>query len=126
MFQTLSEPTFTSFLRTSLTYLLLCSGTALFLAIVLLIAAFSRVRNLNIPPDAGFRTTLSAVPIYVVIAIDLLDLSLDFLSVPIVWIVLDRLNLRGLRDVSAIEALIPFTGPIPTLTLCWIGVRLGL
>jgi hypothetical protein len=49
---------------------------------------------------------------------------LDILAAPVVWVVLDRLGLRALRNVSAIEALIPFTQPIPTLTASWIWVRL--
>jgi hypothetical protein len=39
------------------------------------------------------------------------------------WIVLDRLGLRGLRNKAAIEALIPFTQPIPTFTLSWVAAR---
>jgi hypothetical protein len=37
--------------------------------------------------------------------------------------VLDRLGLKGLRNKAAIEALIPFTQPIPTFTLSWIAAR---
>ena len=57
-------------------------------------------------------------------AIDLLDLALDFLAAPISWLILDRLGLKALRGVSAVEALIPGTQLIPTMTLCWFGVRL--
>jgi hypothetical protein len=38
--------------------------------------------------------------------------------------ILDQLGLKALRGVSAVEALIPGTQLIPTMTLCWFGVRL--
>lgn len=82
------------------------------------------MKRLNIPPDATFVETLLLTPLPVVLFIDLLDLGLDFLAVPVVWVVLDRLGLRGLRGVAAIEAAIPGTQFLPTLTLAWIGVRL--
>ncbi|MCA9938848.1 MAG: hypothetical protein KC418_09410 [Anaerolineales bacterium] len=96
----------------------------LMLFTLLIILAYRRVRHLHIPPDADFTQTLLHVPLLLVLAIDLLDLTLDIFSVPIVWIILDRMNLRALRNVSVIEAAIPFTQPIPTLTLAWFGVRL--
>lgn len=109
-----------------LTYALMCAGASVLLAIVMLILAFRSVRNLDIPENADLTTTLRAVPIFVVLGIDLLDLGLDMLAVPIVWVVLDRMKLRALRNVSSIEVLIPFTGPIPTMTIAWVLVRLGL
>jgi hypothetical protein len=60
----------------------------------------------------------------VVVFLDVLDLALDFLSAPIAWIVLDRLGLKGLRGFATVESFIPLTQAIPTMTLCWIGVRL--
>ncbi len=95
----------------------------LLLAGLLLIAAYRRLKDLDIPPDAGLAETLRAVPFLLVVAIDLLDLSLDILAVPFVWIILDRMGLRALRNASAIEAAIPFTQPIPTLTLAWLAAR---
>lgn len=91
---------------------------------LLLILAVRRVRNLDIPPDADFSETLLYTPFVVVFAIDLLDLGLDILAAPVSWAVLDRLGLKALRGVAAVEALIPGTQLIPTLTLCWFGVRL--
>ena len=85
--------------------------------------AIRRVRQLNIPPDANFTETLELAPFSIVLAIDLLDFALDFLAAPISWGLLSWLGLKGLRNVSLIEALLPFTQPIPTLTLCWIAVR---
>jgi hypothetical protein len=54
----------------------------------------------------------------------LLDLTLDFLAAPFAWIILDKLNLRALRNIATIEAVIPGTQVIPTLTIAWIVVRL--
>ncbi len=94
------------------------------LALLLFIFVVRKIRRLDIPPGATLSETLQAAPFTLVAFIDLLDLGLDVFAVPITWVVLDRLNLRALRNVSALEALIPFTGPIPTLTLAWIWVRL--
>jgi hypothetical protein len=97
---------------------------SLLLGTILLVFAAKRVRQLNIPDDADFVETLRLTPFYVVLGIDLLDLGLDFLSVPVVWVILDRMGLKALRSVSAVQAVIPGTQFIPALTACWIGVRL--
>lgn len=91
---------------------------------ILLAFALRKLRNLRIPPDAGFAETLQYTPFLIVVAIDLLDLGLDFLAAPLSWAILDRLGLKALRGVATVEALIPGTQFIPTMTLCWIGVRL--
>lgn len=91
---------------------------------ILITLAYRRIKHLDIPADADFVQTLHLVPLFLVLAIDLLDLTLDFLAFPFVWIILDRMGLNALRNVSAVESIIPFTQPIPTLTLAWIGVRL--
>lgn len=94
------------------------------LATIFLSIALWKLRKLNIPPDAGFAETLHYTPLIVVIGVDLLDLALDVLAAPISWIILDRLGLKGLRGVAAVEAAIPGTQLIPTLTLSWFAVRL--
>ena len=99
-------------------------GASLALALLLFLLVVRRLRRLDIPPDAGFGETLLYTPLLLVLFIDVLDLGLDVLAAPIVWVVLDRLGFKALRNVSAVEALIPFTQPIPTLTLSWIWVRL--
>lgn len=99
-------------------------GVGLVLALILFVFIVRRLRRMNIPPGAGFAETLQYTPLSVVLFIDLLDWSLDILAAPIVWVVLDRLGLRALRNVSAVEALIPFTQFIPTLTGSWLWVRL--
>jgi hypothetical protein len=64
------------------------------------------------------------VPLGLVIVLDLLDLGLDVFATPVVWIILSRYRLQALRNTAAIEALIPFTQAIPTLTIAWLVVRM--
>lgn len=99
-------------------------GISLLLALLLFIFVIRNLRRINVPPGAGFGETLAYTPLTLVLFIDLLDWGLDILAAPVVWVVLDRLGLRALRNVSAVEALIPFTQFIPTLTLSWVWVRL--
>ncbi len=105
-------------------YLLSFMGIALLLALLLLAIVSRQVKKINIPPNAGYGETLLYTPFLVVLFIDLLDFGLDILAAPIVWVVLDRWGLKALRNVSAVEALVPFTQVIPTLTISWIWVRL--
>jgi hypothetical protein len=102
---------------------LICAGVSLLLGSALIVIAIGQMRKINIPPDADFNTTMQLTPLLVVLGIDMLDFALDFLAAPIAWIILDTMGLKALRNVSAIEALIPFTQPIPTLTLAWLAVR---
>ncbi len=110
-------------LRTFLSIVGVVVLAALLLALVCLARAFVRLRRIRIPPDADFFTTVRAVPLSLMVGLDLLDLGLDVFSTPIIWWLLDRLRLQRLRDVASVEALIPFTGPIPTLTLAWFAAR---
>ena len=96
---------------------------ALILAAVVLAVAFRSLRRIRVPQNADFFTTLRAVPLSLVVGLDLLDLGLDVLSTPIIWVILSRYRLQALRNVASIEALIPFTAPIPTLTLAWFAAR---
>jgi hypothetical protein len=96
---------------------------AVTLSAIVLFVAFQKLRRLRVPPDADFFTTLRAVPLSLVVWLDLLDLGLDVFSTPIIWYILGRFNLRALRNVASFEALLPFTGPIPTLTLSWWAAR---
>ena len=91
---------------------------------LMLILAYRRIRGLNIAADATFAETLLLTPLSVVVAIDLLDLGLDILAAPLSWAILDHLGLKALRGVATFEALLPGTQLIPTMTLCWFGVRL--
>jgi hypothetical protein len=97
---------------------------ALILAALVLAWAIRTLRRVRVPPDADFFTTVRAVPLSLVVGLDLLDLALNSLSAPIIWFILNRCGLKALRNVGTIEALIPITGPIPTLTLAWFGSRI--
>lgn len=96
---------------------------ALVLAAVVLAIAFRKLRRIRLPPNADFFTTVRAVPLSLVVGLDLLDLGLDVFSTPVVWFLLNRTGLQALRNVASFEALLPFTGPIPTLTLAWLAAR---
>lgn len=104
--------------------LLALIGVGLALALLLGAWVVWRVRRINLPPDADTLTALRATPLSVVLLLDLLDFSLDFLSAPLAWIILGRLGLAPLRGVSVVESLIPGTQFIPTMTLVWIFARL--
>ena len=101
------------------------SLVALVAALVLGLVLWRRLRKLDVRPGSGFWDTLRQVPLGLVVLLDLLDLSLDVLSTPIVWWILGRLDLRSLREVASVEALIPFTGPVPTMSICWALARLS-
>ncbi len=92
-------------------------------AVLLLARLYRRLKRLNVPEGAGFFTTVRMVPLGLVVALDLLDLGLDVLSAPIIWVILSRLRLQGLREIASFEALVPFTGPIPLLTIAWFAAR---
>ncbi|WP_129632414.1 hypothetical protein [Candidatus Oscillochloris fontis] len=104
--------------------LLALMGIALLIAIIGLVLIFRKIRDLDVPEDADFFTTMHYIPVMLVILLDLLDFGLDILAAPVSWIVLDRMGLRGLRNKAAIEALIPLTQPIPVFTLGWMAARL--
>jgi hypothetical protein len=111
-------------LRTVSYYVLGVMGISLILALILFFVVIRQLRRIQVPPNAGFAETLLYTPFLVVVFVDLLDLALDVLAVPFTWVILGRLGLKGLRGVSTVEAAIPLTQAIPTLTLSWIAVRL--
>ena len=115
---------FTETFSTFVNYLLIGMGISLVLAILLFVIVIRQLKRIDVPPNAGFAETLLYTPFLVVVFIDLLDFGLDFLSAPFAWVILDRLGLKALRGVSTVEALIPFTQVIPTMTLSWIVARL--
>jgi len=111
-------------IQTLAIYLLMAMGVSLLLAVVLLLLFVRRLRRIKIPAGAGFSETLRHTPFILALIIDLLDFALDFLAAPFAWVLLDRLGFKGLRGVSVVQALIPFTQPVPVMTLSWIFVRL--
>ena len=106
-----------------LTVMAWLSLVALIAAGVLLLLLWRRLRRVEVAPGTGFWDTLRLVPIGLPVLLDLLDLALDVFSTPIVWIILTRLRLQGLREIASFEALVPFTGPIPVLTIAWFAAR---
>ncbi|MCJ7824845.1 MAG: hypothetical protein MUP44_08090 [Anaerolineales bacterium] len=110
--------------RTWLLAFLLIAGAILALALALLAWVLWRVRRIQLPEGTGFLAALRATPLLVVILLDLLDMSLDFLSAPISWTLLGYLGLSPLRGVTMVESLIPGTQLLPTMTASWIFSRL--
>ena len=111
-------------LNTVLVIVLALMGVSVVIALLGLLGLVRRIRRLRISPDAGFFATLRAVPLSLVVLLDLLDFGLDIFSAPIIWIILDRMGLPNLRNKATIEALIPVTNVLPTFTLCWFAARL--
>lgn len=110
-------------LETILTTLGVVILIALILAAIVLAVALRKLKRIRLPPNADFFTTVRAVPLSLVIGLDLLDLGLDVFSTPIIWFILNRTGLQALRNVASFEALLPFTGPVPTLTIAWFAAR---
>jgi hypothetical protein len=111
-------------LRTIGIFIAVCVGIAGLLGITLLVLMAVSVRRISIPQDANFFETLQYTPFLVVVGIDLLDLGFDILAAPVVWLILNWMGLKALRGFAAFEALVPFTGIIPTMTIAWFIARL--
>jgi len=111
-------------LQTVLKILGVIAFVALVLAAGILAVAIRKLRRIRLPADADFFTAVRSVPLSLVVGIDLLDLALDVFSTPIIWFILNRTGLQALRNVASIEALIPISAPIPTLTIAWLAARL--
>lgn len=114
-----TSDSFRTFGQVLLSVLVICAV----LGGLLLALVYRKLRRIRVPANADFFTTIRAVPLGLVVALDLLDLGLDIFATPIVWLVLSRFRLQALRNVAAVEALVPFTQPIPTLTLAWFAAR---
>jgi hypothetical protein len=111
-------------ITTLLSVLLLLSGSALGIALLLSGWVIWRVRRIQLPSNADLLTALRLTPFVVVVLLDLLDFSLDFLSAPIAWVLLGRLGLTPLRGVTVLEELVPGTQLLPTMTAAWVIARL--
>jgi hypothetical protein len=66
--------------RQLLNLALIVAGVGLVICLLLLGWIVWRVRRINIPPGADAITTLRSTPLVVVVLLDLLDFSLDFLA----------------------------------------------
>jgi hypothetical protein len=86
---------------------------------------YGRLKVLRIARDAELGETLRKVPLLLVVALDLLDMSLDVFSAPFVWLLLDRVGLKKLRNLATAAAVIPGTQILPLLTISWFLARLG-
>lgn len=111
------------FIRNSLVVIIIVMVALIAGAVALLVLAAQSVRELEIPEDADFFETMQMIPITVPIALDLLDLALDFFSAPLAWILLDMLGLGALKMITIVESVIPGTQLIPTMTIAWVISR---
>jgi hypothetical protein len=111
-------------LRSVIVAMALTALIFLSLAALVLYLAYRKLRRIKIAADSDFLTTIRAVPLSLVVGLDLLDLGLEVFSTPITWLILDRLGLKALRNVATIKAVIPIGDMIPALTLAWLGARL--
>jgi hypothetical protein len=111
-------------LRTLAYILLALIGAGMIISLLLVIWVIRRIHRIRLPQNADFLTALRATPFIVVLVLDLLDFSLDFLSAPISWFLLRRLGLGPLQGATLIEGLIPGTQMIPTMTLAWVIARI--
>lgn len=107
--------------------LVIISVVAGALALGMFYWVYRDARRLNIPPEAGFFGTLRVMPLHIAVFLDLLDLALDVFAAPLSWAILRFLRLDHLRAPATIEALIPGTQYLPTMTVLWVAARaLGL
>ena len=113
-------------LKVFLTIFLALSIIGLVISIVMFLWILWRVKHIQIPEDADFLTTLRYTPISVVILLDALDLTFDFLAAPFAWVILGYLNLQSLRGVTVVEAVIPGTQFLPTMTAAWLFARFSV
>lgn len=102
---------------------LIIVGIGLLISLALLTWVVWRVRKIKLPADADILTALRLTPLAVVLLLDMLDFSLDFLAAPFAWGLLGWLGLSPLRGVTVMESLIPGTQLIPTMTAAWLLVR---
>jgi len=112
--------------RPILAFLGIVALVSVTLAALLFAAVHRRLRKIRVPSGADFFTTVRAVPLGLVVGIDLLDLGLESFSAPLIWFILNRYKLQALRNVATVEALIPVSGPIPTLTIAWLAHAVGV
>ncbi len=111
------------FLAQIITVIGVIAAVCVVVALVGLSLLVRSMRRLHVPHDADFFTTMRLIPLPLVVLLDMLDFGMDVFAAPLVWLFLDRMGLRSLRNKAVVEALIPFTGPIPTFTIAWVAAR---
>lgn len=104
--------------------MLLISVVAGIGASLLLFWTYKDIRKLNLPAGLGFFEAMRLIPLRVAMFLDLMDLALDTFAAPLAWLVLRWLRLDALRVTATVEALLPGTQYIPTMTLLWGATRL--
>jgi hypothetical protein len=109
--------------RIGLAFLVMMAAAAV-AAGLLLAWILRRMRRIQLPEGAGVGQALRATPLSVVILLDVLDFGFDILAAPLAWTLLGYLGLGPLRTLTVVEALIPGTQLLPTMTLAWLGIRL--
>jgi len=77
------------------------AAVALILSAIILFWALRILRRVRVPANADFFTTVRAVPLSLMVRLDLLDLALEVLSTPIIWVILSRFRLQALRNAWA-------------------------
>jgi len=98
-------------------------GLTVFLGLVWLLLLALVLRRMTVDRDHAELEALRTAPLPLVLLIDAIDLGLDFLGAPLVWLVMSRSELRALRGLSVLESLIPGTQLIPTMTISWLYAR---
>lgn len=96
---------------------------AAFLGVMWLLVLAVVLRRMTVGRDRSQLEALRAAPLVLVLLIDAIDLGLDFLGAPLVWLIMSRSELRSLRGLSVAESLIPGTQLIPTMTISWLYAR---
>jgi len=100
---------------------LLTTYFALVLGLVALWAfiIFRIIRRMTVGLDDTGLYALRSVTIAVPLAIDAVDLGLDFFGSPLAWFIANQTPLKPLRGASLWESLVPGTQLLPTMTLGW-------
>ncbi len=111
-------------LRELLYLFLIVISIGLVLSLILLVWVIWKVKRINLPADADPISALLVTPLGVVVLLDLLDLTLDFLAAPLAWTLLTYLGLRPLRGVTLLWVLIPGTQVLPIMSVSWVFVRM--
>jgi len=115
---------FSEFITYLLPFLFIIMAISFGVALVLLVWIVWQVKRIELPPEADFQTALLHTPFVVVLVLDLLDISLNFMSAPVGWAILTYLGLRPLRGITVVEGVLPGTELVPTMTVAWVAVRL--
>ena len=113
-----------SLLRTGLIAFGVMALLAAVAALAILWWLHRRLEPLRIARDAELADTLRRVPLLLVVALDLLDMSLNVFAAPFVWVFLNRYGWAKLRNLATAAAALPGTQFLPVLTIAWLIARI--